>query len=84
MNGSTVLDRSYGLNFVWGVISRKNRQRARNWDYPSLIATDAEEYAAIAVRLGKEPDYRQSMSEQISQKTVDIIHTTAKIGVPVT
>jgi predicted O-linked N-acetylglucosamine transferase (SPINDLY family) len=34
----------------------------------SLIAADAEEYAAIAVRLGTEPDYRQSMSEKIIQK----------------
>jgi predicted O-linked N-acetylglucosamine transferase (SPINDLY family) len=34
----------------------------------SLIAADAEDYAAIAVRLGTEPDYRQSMSEQIVQK----------------
>jgi len=34
----------------------------------SLIAADAEEYAAIAVRLGTEPDYRRSISEQIIQK----------------
>jgi len=34
----------------------------------SLIATDIEEYATIAVRLGTEPDYRQSMSKQIIQK----------------
>jgi len=34
----------------------------------SLIATNLEEYATIAVRLGTEPDYRQSMSEQIIQK----------------
>jgi predicted O-linked N-acetylglucosamine transferase (SPINDLY family) len=34
----------------------------------SLIASDAEEYATIAVRLGNEPDFRQSMSEQILQK----------------
>ena len=35
----------------------------------SLIATDVEEYASIAVRLGNEPDYRQAMSEQIIQKS---------------
>ena len=35
----------------------------------SLIAADAEGYATIAARLGKEPDYRQSMREQIIQKS---------------
>jgi predicted O-linked N-acetylglucosamine transferase (SPINDLY family) len=34
----------------------------------SLIASDAEEYAKIAVQLGNDPDFRQSMSEQIIQK----------------
>jgi len=34
----------------------------------SLIAADIEEYATIAARLGKEPDFRQSMSKQIIQK----------------
>jgi len=34
----------------------------------SLIASDAEKYAEIAVRLGNEPDFRQAMSEQIVQK----------------
>ena len=34
----------------------------------SLIASDAEEYAEIAVRLGTEPDFRHAMSEQITQK----------------
>jgi len=35
----------------------------------SLIAADKEEYAAIAVRLGTELDYRQWMSGQIIQKS---------------
>jgi predicted O-linked N-acetylglucosamine transferase (SPINDLY family) len=38
----------------------------------SLTATDAEEYASIAVRLGTEPDYRQFMSEQITQKNAPV------------
>jgi len=37
--------------------------------HKSLIATNAEEYAKIAVRLGTEPAYRQSASEQIIQKS---------------
>ncbi|MDR0328392.1 MAG: tetratricopeptide repeat protein [Planctomycetaceae bacterium] len=35
----------------------------------SLTATDAEDYATIAVRLGTEPDYRRAMSEQIVQNS---------------
>ena len=38
----------------------------------SLIASDAEEYAAIAVRLDTEPDYRQFMSKQIIQKRAPV------------
>jgi predicted O-linked N-acetylglucosamine transferase (SPINDLY family) len=35
----------------------------------SLTATNAEDYAAIAVRLGTEPDYRRAMSDQIVQNS---------------
>jgi predicted O-linked N-acetylglucosamine transferase (SPINDLY family) len=38
----------------------------------SLIATNAEEYAAIATRLGVEADYRQSICEEIAQKNEHI------------